>query len=161
MQSLRTDGSQREDDDDALYKRVLKDVCFLYHELADYRHIMGDLDYANDYSIHYWELLNRVDTGRVDDRFIRGGILILMLAMLQDVFDGSGDSISKHRAAATKALAEFIPEDKDMLRLGDAVAHGLQLLAESRIGDDRFNSDVCWAYQAFVRKYFVDASLEG
>lgn len=160
MRSLRSDGTQCEDNDDALYKRILKDVCYLYHELAAYRHIMGDLDYANDYSIHYWELLNRVDTGRIDDRFIRGGILILMLAMLQDAFDGSGDSISKHHSAATKAIAEFIPEDEDMLRLGDAVAHGLQLLAESRIGDDRFNSDACWAYQAFVQKYFADATNE-
>ena len=158
MQSLRMDGSQREDDDDSLYKQVLKDVCFLYHELAGYRQIMGDLDYAKDYSIHYWELLNRVDTGRVEDRFIRGGILILMLAMLQDVFDGSGDSISKHCTAAMKAIADFIPEDEDMLRLGDATAHGLQLLAESRMGDDRFNTNACWAYQAFVQKYFADAA---
>lgn len=78
--------------------------------------------------------------------------------MLQDAFDGSGDSISKHCAAAMKAVAEFIPEDDDMLRLGEATAHGLQLLAEARIGDERFNSDICWAYDAFVRKYFTDAA---
>ena len=98
---LRIDGSQREDDDAALYQRLVRDVCFLYHELSEYRYIMGDLDYAGEYSLPYWELINRIDTGRIDDRFIRGGIQILMLAMLQDVFDRSGDSISQHLSGAT------------------------------------------------------------
>ena len=54
---LRIDGSQREDDDSQLYNRLTRDVCYLFHELAGYNHIMGDLDYANDYSLPYWELI--------------------------------------------------------------------------------------------------------
>src|SRR5207249_1997195 len=117
--------------------------------------IMGDLDYATEYGLKYWQLLNRVDTGRSDDRFIRGGILVLMLAMLQDVFDGSGDSITRHTDEIIEALDCFVPEDEDMLRLSQAVEHGLQLLASSFSKDDRFETDVCWAYDAFVRRYFL------
>ena len=157
-QPLRIDGSQLEHDDVALYRRLTRDVCFLYHELSAYRHIMGDLDYASDYPLEYWTLLNRIDTGRSDDRFIRGGILVLMLAMLQDVFDGSGDHISRHAKGISRELEQFVPEDDTMLRLAESVEHGLGLLANSASADDRFNTDACWAYDAFVRKYFADGA---
>ncbi len=81
-----------------------------------------------------------------------------MLAMIQDVFDGSGDSISKHHSDAIQALADFVPEDDDMLRLLNAVEHGLQLLATSRARDDQFDNDLCWSYDTFVRGYFVEAA---
>lgn len=78
---LRIDASQREPDAIDLYRRLVRDICFLYHELAAYRHLMGDLDYSTDHTLDDWFLLNRIDTGRPDDRFIRGGIPILLLAV--------------------------------------------------------------------------------
>lgn len=78
-----------------------------------------------------------------------------MLAMLQTVFDGSGNWISKHLEDATEALDHFVPEDEDMLRLSDAVQNGLRLLASSGTPDDAFNTDIAWAYDAFVRSYFL------
>ena len=153
---LRIDGTQREQDDVALYRRLIRDVCFFYHELSEYGHIIGDLDYANEYPLEYWAILNRVDTGRPDDRLIRGGILVLMLAMLQDVFDGSGDYISRHNKDISREVERFVPEDDTMLRLADSVKHGLGLLANSASADDRFNAGSCLAYEAFVRKYFAD-----
>lgn len=155
-QPLRIDDTQREDNDGELYRRLIRDICFLYHELSEYRHIMGDLDYANDYPLEYWTLINRVDTGFGDDRFIRCGILVLMLAMLQDTFDGSGNYISRHNDAILRALQEFIPDDEELLRLAQSVEHGLGLLSASASADDRFNEDVCWAYDTFVRGYFAN-----
>jgi hypothetical protein len=119
---------------------------------------MGDLDYANDYPLEYWTLINRIDTGRNDDRFIRGGILVLILAMLQDVFDGSGNHISCHAKDISRELEQFVPEDDTMLRLAESVEHGVELLANSASPDNRFNTDVCWAYDTFVRQYFVDGA---
>lgn len=155
---LRIDGSQLEQDDEALFRRLTRDVCFLYHELSAYRQIMGDLDYATDYPLEYWALLNRIDTGRSDGRFIRGGILVLILAMLQDVFDGSGNHISRHASEISRELTGFVPEDDAMLRLAKSVEHGLELFANSVSADNRFDTDVCWAYDAFVRQYFVDGA---
>lgn len=157
-QPLRIDGTHLEQDDVALYRRLTRDVCFLYHELSAYRHIMGDLDFSNDYPLEYWTLINRIDTGRNDDRFIRGGILVLMLAMLQDVFDGSGDWVSRCAKDISRELEQFIPEDDTMLRLAESVEHGLELLGTSATADDRFKADVCWAYDTFVRRYFVDGA---
>ncbi len=42
-QPFRIDGSQLKQDDVALYRRLIRDVCFLYHELSAYRHIMATL----------------------------------------------------------------------------------------------------------------------
>ena len=117
---------------------------------------MGDLDYASDFPLEYWTLINRIETGQADDRFIRSGILVLLLAMLRDVFDGSGDFISRHCEAISQNLERFVPEDVEMLRLVESVEHGLHLLATSGAADDRFNTDTCWAYDLFVRKYFAD-----
>jgi len=155
---LRLDDSQREDNDATLYKQLTRDICYLFHELAAYRHIMGDLDYANDYALPYWDLISRVDTGRDDDRLIRSGILILFMAMLQDEFDGSGCWISKHLDAISSALTQFIPEDDEILRLSDSVSHGIELLRNDSQQDNRFDVDSAWAYNAFVRRYFEHAA---
>ncbi|ESA35851.1 hypothetical protein N836_10000 [Leptolyngbya sp. Heron Island J] len=155
---LRLDDSQREDNDAAVYKLLTRDVCFLFHELAVYRHIIGDLDYANDYAIPYWILINRIETGRDDDRLIRSGILILFLAMLQDEFDGSGCWISNHLDAVSAALHQFVPEDNEMLQLSDSVLHGIELLRANIKSDDRFDGDLAWAYNTFVRRYFEDST---
>ena len=154
-QPLRIDGSQREDCDASLYGRLVRDICFLYHELSAYNHIMGDLDYAGDYPLEYWQLLNRIDTGNPDDRFIRSGILILFLAMLFDCFDGSGDAISKNVDQISNALARFVPEDDAVLRLQNTVEHGLRLLTTTGRADDLFVTESSWAYTTFVRSYFA------
>ena len=155
---LRLDNSQREDDDSILYKRLIRDVCFLFHELADYKQIMGDLDYANDYPLPYWTLINNVDNGHPDDRLIRSGILILFMAMIHDEFDGSGCWISKHVDSVFSAMTAFVPEDEDMLRLSDSVLHGLELLRSDSKSDARFYEDSAWAYNTFVRRYFEDSA---
>ena len=158
MNPLRIDGSQRNDDDAQLYKRIIRDVCYFYHDLAGYGYIMGDLDYSNDYPLPYWNLLNRIDTGCGDDRFIRSGILVLFLAMIQDQFDGSGDWISSCAEDISQNLQQFIPEDADMLRLSDTVLHGVALLQKAKQNDNRFDKDSAWAYDAFVKRYFQDCT---
>lgn len=155
---LRLDDSQRNDDDVILYKQLTKDVCYLFHELSLYQGIMGDLDYTGDYSKPYWLLINRIDTGREGDRLIRSDIFILFMAMLEGEFDGSGVSISQHQGAVAKALSDFIPEDSDILRLCEAVLHGLSLLAAGCPPDKQFEEDSGWAYDQFVRQYFAQSA---
>lgn len=157
-QPLRLDDSQREDDDVFLYKQLTRDVCYLFHELAAYQQIMGDLDYENDYALPYWTLINRVDTGWNDDRLIRSGILILFMAMLNDEFDGSGCWISQHLDAVISALEQFIPEDNEMLRLSNSVSYGIELLRMNSQPGERFSGDLLWAYNTFIRQYFKSSA---
>ena len=155
---LRLDRSQREDDDLVLYKQLIKDVCYLFHELSAYRGFMGDLNCAEDYPRPYWLLINRVDTGLDNDRLIRSGILILFMAMLDGEFDGSSASIGRYQDAIADALSSFVPEDSDILRLCEAILRGLALLKNDCQPDSRFKEDSEWAYNQFVRQYFIQAA---
>ena len=143
-------------EDRQLYKRLARDVCYLYHEFAEFGYIMGDLDFSNDYSLPYWDLINRVGTDFGEDRFIRSGILMLFLAMIHDQLDGSGYSLEVHGAEISRSLQQFVPEDDDMLRLSDAVIHGMEIFKAQASSDDRFESDSVWAYSTFVKQYFQD-----
>ncbi len=52
-------------------QRVERDICLLYHQLAEYSYIMGDLYYGDVYALPYWDYLN-LQTLEPDQRaFIR------------------------------------------------------------------------------------------
>lgn len=153
---LRSDDTQQEDGDPSLYRRLVRDICYLYHELAEYRHIMWDLDYQADYPLEYWNLINRIDTGSCDDRFVRAGILIHLLAMIKDEIEGSGARIYAHHDEVRKAIFEFVPEDTEMLRLSNAVMAGLNLFRDFSSDTEQLDADAAWAYAEFVEKYFTE-----
>ncbi len=104
--------------------------------------------------LEYWSLLNRIDTGRSDDRFIREEF------WCANARDACGrlwwfrDSVSRHAKAISKELEQFIPEDDTMLRLAESVEHGLRLMVNSASSDDRFDTDSCWAYDTFRADVF-------
>ena len=150
--NLRSDGDRK------VYRRLIRDICYLYHDLAGYRYIIGDLDYAAEYDFPYWQVVNRIDTGTLEDRFIRGGILVLVLAKVQDVFDGSGDSLTVELCDYQRSLSDFIPEDDEMLRLLQAVEHGIKIVESGAARDDLIEREICWAYNAFVNAYFVESA---
>jgi len=138
----------------ALHRRLTRDVCFLYEDLSGYRHIMGDIDYATEFDLPYWDIINEIDTQTPQDRFLRGGLLVLMLAMTEDVFLGSGSYVTAHLEAVENAVARFIPEDHDILRLSEALGHAVGLLQSESPRDDHLSGELCWAYDAFVGAYF-------
>lgn len=142
--------------DHELYNELVRDACLLFHQLGEYGYIMETLDFRGDFPRPYWEVINRVDTGCSDDRLIRSGILILFLAGVQDELQQSGVWISEHSQQIVSCLKPFVPEDYDMLRLSEAVLHGLSILSGDGKADDRFEDDYAWAYGAFVRRYFQD-----
>lgn len=142
------------DNDRKLYYELVRDACLLFHQLGQYGYIMEDLDFQGDFPRPYWEVLNRVDTDCADDRLIRSGILILFLAGVQDELQQSGVWISEHTHQIVSCLKPFVPEDNDMLRLSEAVLHGLSILTGDGKADDKFEEDYAWAYDAFVKRYF-------
>lgn len=137
--------------DTATHCGLVRDVCYMYHELVGYRHMTGDLAYSTDFSTAYWDLINRTD-----DSFVREGILVLFMAMLVDFFDESGDYILEHTEAISRALKNFVPESTEMLRLLEAVEYGLLLVATQQPRDDRYQSECSWVYEECVRGYFAN-----
>src|SRR5712691_1560834 len=77
-----------------LKQQVERDICLLYHQLADYSYIMGDLYYGPVFGLPYWEYLDFPDLDGADREFLRDGCLVMILAMAWDQIDGSGVYIS-------------------------------------------------------------------
>ncbi len=69
---------------------VERDICLLYHQLADYSYIMGDLYYGDVFSLPYWEYLHVEELAPDRQRFVCDGCLVMLYAMAVEVLDGSG-----------------------------------------------------------------------
>ena len=144
----------REEVDWVLYQRLCRDVCFLYHELAARSYVTGDLDYANIYSLPYWDHLLEIDTGGRDDEFLKNGLLMILLAMIWDELDESGVWISNFLPAVKDALAFHVAESSDSVRLFAIVQRGLELIERKSPADASMREESHWAHETFVRGYF-------
>jgi hypothetical protein len=132
-------------------KQIEKDICFLYHELSEYSGIMGDLDYHTLYNKKYWTYID-VDT----DPFILHGCLILVLAMIWDWIDGSGNYIEDKIVYYKNAMKTLYGQSEDEFRLIEAVNKGLEIVEKDKQKDDKFEMDSLWAFETFVMGYFQE-----
>jgi hypothetical protein len=132
--------------------RVQRDICFLYHEQADYSYIMGDLSYTTLYQLPYWNFLDSPGIDKADHDFIRDGCLVMMLAMAWDEIDGSGVYISSHLTECRDAIAGLICDDEDLERLARIVKLALDAVEGADIQVLREESE--WVHRRYVRGYF-------
>lgn len=143
---------------------VERDICLLYHQLADYSYIMGDLYYGDVYALPYWEYLNVPNVEPERQMFIRHGCLVMLYAMAQEVLDGSGAylTMDRQRYLAARTAVEALPSfDDETNRLIAAVRGSFKLIDENR-GSWEDESDVknvvaesTWIHERFVRQYFI------
>ena len=146
-----------------------RDICLLYHQLADYSYIMGDLYYGDVFSLPYWEYLNLKALEDDRQRFIRNGCLIILYAMASEVLDGSGAYLTMDRdryQAAKSALKDLPSFDPDTNLLIDAVKNSFKLIDEKR-GSWEETPEVqeviaasSWIHEKFIRQYFIERSNE-
>ena len=132
-------------------RQIEKDICYLYHELSEYSHIMGDLDYHALYNKKYWTFID-VDT----DPFILHGCLILVLAMIWDWIDGSGNYIEDKIVYYKNAMKTLYGQSEDEFRLIEAVNRGLEIVEKEKQKDDNFEIDSLWVFETFVMGYFQE-----
>lgn len=130
-------------------KQIEKDICFLYHELSEYSFIMGDLDYHNLYNREYWSFIN-VDS----DSFILHGCLIMVLAMIWDWMEESGNFIEDKVSYYLNAMATLYGQSEEEFRLIETVNNGLDIVSKDRQKDEKFEIDSQWAFEIFVKGYF-------
>ncbi len=114
---------------------IERDICLLYHQLADYSFIMGDLYYGDIYSLPYWEYLSASHLEPERQAFIRNGCLVMLYAMASEVLDGSGSylTMDRQRYLAARAAVDSLPTfDDDSNRLIAAVKKSFKLIDEKR-----------------------------
>lgn len=143
---------------------VERDICLLYHQLADYSYVMGDLYYGDIFSLPYWDYLSISNLEPERHTFIRNGCLVMLYAMASDVLDGSGAylTMDRQRYLAARAAIDALPTyDDESNRLIAAVRNSFKLIDENR-GTWEDASDVqdviaesSWIHECFVRQYFI------
>jgi hypothetical protein len=79
-----------------LKQQIERDICLLFHQLADYSSIMGDLSYGDVFALPYWEYLDFPDVDPEERNFLRDGCLVMILAMASECVDGTGSFLAAH-----------------------------------------------------------------
>jgi hypothetical protein len=143
---------------------VERDICLLYHQLAHYSWIMGDLYYGDVYALPYWEYLNVPNVEPERQKFIRNGCLVMLYAMASGELDGSGIYLTTDRQVylAARTAVEALPSlEDDTNRLIAAVRGSLRMIGENRrLWDDASDvknvfAESHWIHERFVRPYFI------
>lgn len=153
----------------AAIQAVERDICLLYHQLADYSYIMGDLYYGDVYGLPYWKYLYvQGVTGEKRD-FIRTGCLVLLFAMASEVLDGTGSYLSLDQSrytAASAAVRSLTGLGGDDGKLADAVRQAFAMIDAGAHTWDRSDASMEistlseWIHRRFVRTYFVDRAKQ-
>lgn len=143
----------KSDVDWVLVQRVERDISLLYHQLAEYSFIMGDLYYGDVYALPYWNFLDTPGLPEDKQAFICNGCLIMILAMAWDEIDGSGDYLTKFAKPCAEALGRLEAVDESSERLLAIVRDAVTAAVEGSCPKDLFSRSV-WVHETFVRGYF-------
>ncbi len=153
---------RREEVDHTTVARLIRDICYLYHEFADYRSIMPDLDFGGIYSLPYWEFLETSDyvvfesIPSEDAALIREGCLVMTFTMAADYLEGQGGQIGDNLLICRTLVERMIPVDERDDKLIDAVKRILQMAETERRVDAELHELSFWVYNECVRRYFSE-----
>ena len=143
---------------------IERDILLLFHQLADYTYIMGDLYYGEVYALPYWEYLDATGLPSDERQFMRGGCLVMILAMAWGHIDGADDYIMQFLEQIRQRLESLDIQDQRGQRLLAAVRSAVAEAASERPDPgDRLTAESNWVHQEFVRGYFrrMVQSFEG
>lgn len=148
--------------DSAEFHSIKRDICYLYHQLAAYCGVMGDLNYQEVYPLPYWEYLN-ISGLLVPERvFIQTGCLMMILAMAWETLSDAGSYIAQnnHATRCLNALNTVEGDDANFYRLVEIVKLALNLVQRAGSENDeqleieKLSAESGWAFREYVLGYF-------
>lgn len=146
--------SLQPDYDSCTIQQVERDICLVYHQLADYSYIMGDLDFGTVFKLHYWNFLDVPDIELGRQRFLREGCLVMILTMAWDLLDGSGTWFSPYISICKKAVSKLIPEDDRISKLINTVKMALDNAENGIYESKELAESSQWVHREFIMGYF-------
>lgn len=135
-------------------QQVERDICLLYHQLAEYSNLMVDLYYGSVFALPYWEFLDLDDLDLDDKDFIRDGCLVMILAMAWDFIDGPGNYICRHIASCRAALSKVVPFDESTEKLIQTVTLALDTVEQEKLASNELVEQSSWVHKEYVEGYF-------
>jgi len=135
---------------------VERDICHLYHRLAEFAGIDGDQPYTLLYNMPYWEFfdLHVYNFPRHESDFVRDGCLVMLLAMCWDVLDGSGDFLLSQASACVDAVLKIVPCTESEEKLVHTVLLALEAVRNDLPVNDELRCLSVWVNQEYVLGYF-------
>lgn len=139
---------------------VQRDICYLYHELAEYSFIMGDLAFGATYALPYWDYLQIGGFDEATTAFVRDGCLVMLLTMAWECIDQAGSYLLQdNRIRTCQAAVQALPvPDERTRRLTATVQAALDLAASENVRNlerlDHISNESDWVHRAYVREYF-------
>jgi hypothetical protein len=143
-----------------MIQQVERDICLLYHQLAEYSYIMGDLDYGSVFNLPYWEFLDLDGVPLDQKEFIQNGCLVMILAMAWDLIDGSGNYISPYISTCKAALSKITFVDEISSKLIHAVRLALDIAEQDNSESDELMNLSSWVHKEFVQGYFCKMAAD-
>jgi hypothetical protein len=139
-------------------QRLERDICLLFHHLAQYSYIIGDLSFGTIFALPYWEYIDSPDLDdqsvAVERTFIRDGCLVMILAMAQNDIEDGEVCVGPHLAECRAAVTGLAVTDEQTAKLIRTVQMALDL-AEQGSGDLRELRELtAWVHEHYVRGYF-------
>jgi len=136
---------------------IERDICLLYHQLSNYSFIMDDLYYGNVFNLPYWQFLDIKGIDAERRKFIRGGSLVLIFAMVSEEVGGAGHYLSNDRFRyknCKRNIDAFVPENEDEKLIVNSIKTGFDLIDKNKIGDLSMFENTTEIHKRFVRSYF-------
>jgi hypothetical protein len=143
-----------------LAQHLCRDICMLYHELAEYSFIMGDLDYTNLYTLPYWNCITNTGLDWRSDAFIREGSLVMLLSMAWDCLDGSGSYLIPNLSCAQASVASVTATDDQTTQLRTVVGTALNTVSSGQTEPAKLREDSGWVHDTYVKGYFIQRARD-
>jgi len=135
-------------------QRLDRDILLLFHQLADYPEIDGDLYFGTVFNLPYWEYLAPAGLDTDDCAFLQEGCLVMLLTMAWGCFDGADAETRPHLEAIRIALEPLQDDDEGRLRLIRCVKGVVAAACAGTYPDAALIAESNWVHREFVRGYF-------
>ena len=132
---------------------VLKDIAYFYQVMSDYGHIMGDLDYSDEFGGDYWRW---IDVDQPEE--IRRGALAILVAQISEFVDGAGNTVTRSLDQYSRAVSAIYPQSESEDRLIEVARIGLRVVQGDTASTRKFEDELPWVYEYCVDTYFSSRS---
>ena len=147
-----------------LKQQVERDVVLLYHQLASYGSITGDLYWGSVFALPYWEYLDWTGLDDSDRIFIRDGCLVMIFTAACGQIDDSGSYTAAGFASCRQAIDRLQPDTPESSKLVGAVCLALDLALDIAVCRSEAEAELYklsrWVHVYYVRGYFDRISAE-
>lgn len=134
--------------------QLTKDICYLYHIQSEYKGLMPDISWSDEFALPYWQHLKAFSDS--DDSFHKNGCMVFLLLLALDKIDGSGDGMKSIHRQCMAAADAVIPHTKTEDVLKELLINVLKKSNSKTSLSKEDEEGISWVYSEVIEAYFKD-----